>query len=392
MRGDGLRVLVTDGSSLTARQAITELARRGAAVEVVDPGPIPLARFSRFVRKVHRVPAYGRDPWGWLEATLAVLAGGGHDVLFAAHEQTAVLALAADRVSAGLAVPPFEALRRVQDKAGAAEALAEAGLRQPRAAREPPAYVKARVGTASSAVVRAEHPAELDAAIARFGGDDAVVLQEAVDGPIAMVQAVFDGGRLVAHHANLRVRVGADGGASNKESIVVPELPDELARLGRSLGWHGALSLDAVVTADGLSYIDVNPRLVEPANAQRAGVDLVGALLDLALGRPAEAYGTTRPGARTHQLLIAVLGAAQQGGGRRGIVRELLQAARHRGPYADSAEELTPVRGDPLAAVPVAAVSAALLASPGACSWFTGGAVANYALTAEAWREIVSRA
>ena len=387
-----MRVLVTDGSSLAARQAITELARRGAEVEVVDPGPIPLARFSRLVRRVHRVPAYGRDPWGWLEATLRVLDDGGHEVLFAAHEQTAVLALAADRVGAAMAVPSFEALRRVQDKAGACAVLAEAGLRQPRRAAGPPAYVKARIGTASAGVVRAEDDAAFRAAIERLGGEDEVVIQEPVDGPVAMVQAVYDRGRLVAHHANLRVRDGADGGASNKESVHVPGLRDDLERLGSTLDWHGAMSLDAVLTAAGPSYIDVNPRLVEPANARRAGVDLVGALVDLALGRPVAPAPEGRAGVRTHQLLIAALGAAQRGEGRRGVVSELAQALRHRGPYAGSVEELTPVRGDPLAAVPVAAVAAVLLASPGAYSWFTGGAVSNYALTAEAWREIVSRA
>jgi hypothetical protein len=56
------------------------------------------------------------------------------------------------------------------------------------------------------------------------------------------------------------------------------------------------------------------------------------------------------------------------------------------------AEELTPARGDPLAAVPVVAVAAAMLAHPSLGSRFAGGAVANYALTPQAWEAIVSRA
>jgi hypothetical protein len=398
MRAEGLRVLVTDGSSLAARQAITALGMRGAAVEVVDPGPIPLARFSRFVRRTHRVPRYGRDPWGWLDATLRVLTRGQHEVLFAVHEQTALLSLVADRVrdlGAGLAVPPFEAVRRVQDKWDAYETLAAAGLRQPRTALEaldPPVYVKARIGTASAGVARADDRAALRAGLERLGGEGAVLFQEPVPGPLAMVQSVFDRGRLVAHHANLRVREGAEGGASHKESVAIVGLAGDLERLGRELGWHGALSLDAILTPEGPVYIDVNPRLVEPANAQRAGVDLVGALVGLALGRPVARQRAGAPGVRTHQLLIALLGAAQRGEGRRGLARELLRAARHVAPYDGSTEELTPARHDWPGALPVVAVAGVLLADPGSHSWFSGGAVANYSLTAEAWREIVSRA
>ena len=70
-----------------------------------------------------------------------------------------------------------------------------------------------------------------------------------------------------------------------------------MARLGEELDWHGALSLDAILTPDGPSYIDVNPRLVEPGNAWRAGVDLVDALMRVSLGEavwPLAAAATRR--------------------------------------------------------------------------------------------------
>ena len=134
----------------------------------------------------------------------------------------------------------------------------------------------------------------------------------------------------------------------------------------------------------------MNPRLVEPGNAWRAGVDLVGTLVDVSLGTAVPAAAPPRPGVRTHQLLLAVLGAAQHGGGRRGVARELALAIARRGPYAGSAEELTPLHGDPVAAVPVAAAALATLVSPGAHRFFTGGAVESYALTPEAWERITS--
>jgi hypothetical protein len=403
-------VLVSDGSSLTARQAIDALGRRsGVEIEVVDSGGLPLAHFSRFVSRVHRVPPYGTEPLRWLDATAGVLERGGHDVLFAAHEQTAVLAHAVDRVratGAGLCVPPFASLACLQDKHLAAQTLERVGLHQPRTRlaasadevrrlTDGPVYVKARVATASAGVFLARDGAELAAALGKLTGHGAfdhggVLLQDPASGPLVMVQSAFDRGTLVAHHAVRRRREGADGSSSHKQSVVVPEIARDLARLGRRLGWHGALSLDAILTPDGPCYIDVNPRLVEPGNAQLAGVDLVGTLLELARGRAVAPSPSGRAGTRTHQLLPALLGAAQQGRGRGGVVAEVLAAGLHQGSYVGSAEELTPIGRDPLAAVPVAAVTIALIAWPRLHSAFASGATRNYALTATGWEEIVA--
>ena len=93
------------------------------------------------------------------------------------------------------------------------------------------------------------------------------------------------------------------------------------------------------------------------------------------------------PGARTHQLLLAVLGAAQQGG-RRDVARELVHAVLHRGEYRGSREELTPGRGDPLAPLPVTVTALATLIRPGAWRHFVGGSAGAYSLTPAAWRQI----
>ena len=149
-----------------------------------------------------------------------------------------------------------------------------------------------------------------------------------------MAQCVFDRGELVAWHACLRACEGAAGGASHKRSTSLPAIREHLAVLGRELGWHGALSADAILSDAGPCYIDINPRLVEPGNAWRAGVDLVTPMLDLAAGTAPPPQPGGRPDIRTHQLLIAVLGAAQRTGRRRDVAAELLAAARRAGDYA----------------------------------------------------------
>lgn len=398
-----MRVLLSDGSGLTARQTAIQLADGGHAVYVLSPDPICLSRFTRRVRGVFRVPAYHADPLRWLAAALRVYRDAGMDVLLPTQEQVAVLAARAGLLRAAgvrTVVPSFAALAQVQDKISAAGTLAAAGLAQPEstALRTPseaaawdrfPVFLKQPIGTATTGVRRVNDQAGLAAAVAGAFPAGGLLAQLPADGPLAMVQGVFAAGELVACHATLRVREGAGGGASHKRSLDLPAARADLGRLGRHLGWHGALSADAILTGGGPRYIDVNPRLVEPANARRAGVDLVGPLLALAGGDTPPAQPAGRAGVLTHQLLLAILGAAQRTGRRGPVAAELLAAAWRAGAYRGSAEELTPMAGDPLAAVPIAMATVATLVRPAAWQWFVGGSVQNYSISPEGWRQLV---
>jgi biotin carboxylase len=254
-----------------------------------------------------------------------------------------------------------------------------------------PAFVKAPVGTGSTGVRRVTNSTELSAAVQHFidGGslcDGGVLVQEAVTGTFVMAQCVFDAGVLVAFHANQRVQEGANGSASSKLSLEVPVLREALVTLGGGLQWHGALSVDAIV-ADGQPYIiDVNCRPVEPGNAMVSGTDMVGALLDVALGNFVDPAAPSRPGVRTHQLLMAILGKAQQTGRRRAVGREVLRALAHRGVYADSTEELCPVQGDWRTAILPAVAFLATVIRPSWWKCFTDGAVSRYAMSPSGWR------
>jgi hypothetical protein len=405
-----VRILLSDGAGVTARQCATVLGRAGHQVEALSAEWLCLCRMTRHVRRVHRVPAIGADPFGWLEAALDIAGRQHAEVLLPVQEQVAVMSLERDRIeAAGLAtaVPEFGALARVQDKVSAFGTLTRVGLPQPRAViaasraeleaaeGELPAFVKTPIGTASAGVCRVATRAELGrlaAAYEREGvfGTGGVLVQQPVRGPLVMVQSVFCRGELVAFHACQRVREGASGGASHKLGLDLPEAREHMAALGAALHWHGALSADAIAAAAGPVFIDINPRLVEPVNALASGVDLVRALVEVAHAATSQPQPPGRPGARTHQLLLAVLGAAQHGG-RHQIARELGNALARRGDYRASREELTPCRGDWLAALPVAATAAATLAWPAAWQWFTGGSVSAYSLTQAAWGELTAR-
>lgn len=138
-----------------------------------------------------------------------------------------------------------------------------------RSYRDFPVYLKALIGTASTRVYRVTNAAELQSAtdrLAEFGAFDngGVIAQTAVDGPLVMIQSVFDSGRLVAWHSNLRAREGSGGGASSKQSIDLQVVRVHLERLGDLLGWHGALSLDAILDTNEPRTSTSSPALWNP--------------------------------------------------------------------------------------------------------------------------------
>ena len=67
-----MRVLLSDGAGLTARQCATLLSLAGHEVAALCAGRLCLCRFTRHVRRVHRVPPCGTDPFGWLDAALEI--------------------------------------------------------------------------------------------------------------------------------------------------------------------------------------------------------------------------------------------------------------------------------------------------------------------------------
>lgn len=397
-----MRVLLSEGSGLTSRQVAIRLGELGHEVEILSSSALCLARFGRHVRRVHAVPAFGEDPFAWLEAARGVAQRRRVDVLFPTQEQVVVLSAFPKEIGVATVIPPFSALRRVQDKVAAFETLRDASVPQPqgiiahseqdlRRVDRFPVFVKRPIGTASTGVRRCVHPSELEAAARTLGlFETGVLVQAEATGPLAMVQAVADEGRVVALHSCVRLREGVSGGAASKESLAVTDgLAQQVTHLIQVLGWHGALSLDVIVSEAGPRVIDVNPRLVEPMNAWFAGVDLVAAMLALALGLHPQAPPPGRVGVRSHQLLLAVLAAASAPDGRRRVAREIADAILHRGWYARSREELTPVAHDPFGVAPLLVTALTSLAWPPSWRWFDRGAVGAYALTPQAWRQIV---
>lgn len=406
MTGDApIRVLMSEGSSLSARESLTALGRAGFHVEVVDANPLCLARFSRFCRKFHRAPHFGLDPKGYLERVVELLTKRGFDVLFPAHEQAFLFARFLNRLSplTHLALPDLQVFERLQSKVGFAGLLAELTLPSPptlvawdeRILRDAcqvlPVFVKVAYGTATRGLfyIRSDNELEHAIEIVRTQLDEGVVVQGAVTGALERMQAVFDRGRLVGFHANRQVEEGVGGGDLVKESIRAETPRNHIEHLGRHLSWHGGLSIDYIVDRhDVPRYIDANPRLAETGNALAAGMNLPELLVKVSLGQHPPRHDVEMEGVRSFMGIQGLLRAARDTGSRRGIVRAILDLASRRGTFAGGTEELTPTTGDIRSLIPLAAVSAALLAMPSLWSRLSSATVNAYAATPEVVRFI----
>jgi hypothetical protein len=139
--------------------------------------------------------------------------------------------------------------------------------------------------------------------------------------------------------------------------------------LGEALQWHGPIALDYLFDeASGHpTYLEANPRLVEPMNASLSGVNLADLTVRVALGEM-EASGVPlmgQVGRRSHSLLAILLGTAEQSGSRREVLRTIVQDIQGRGIFAQSQQDLTPLQLDPPSGIPLAVVAGQLLAHPG---------------------------
>ncbi len=388
-----VRVLLTEGSSLTAREVVTCLGPVGYHLEVLDPDVMCLARFSRWVRKVHRSPHAGSDPLDYLATLATVVAERRIDAVLPTHEQAWLLAAARPLLARNVrvALADSTAFERVQSKVAFAQLLDELGLPQPRwrvvkgasdlTKLSFPYWLKAAFSTAGQGVREVLDARSRDAALGALLDGEQVMAQEAASGQYGQVQGLFDRGRLVAVHTSVQRGVGMGGSAAARLSVDHPAARQHVAMLGDALAWHGGLTLDYLHEDGSPQHIECNPRTVEPGNAAASGVNIPELQLRLTLGEELPGPARVgRAGVRTHGTIALLLGAASGGGSRTSMIASIRDAIRHRGIYEHSREQLTPVLRDPLSATPATFVAARLLYSPEQAAHLAQEAVASYSI------------
>lgn len=406
-----LRILLTDGSSLTARQILYSLAGRGYCIDVCDPRRFfHLGSFSRLVHACHRSPPFGTDPEAYLHFLEHLVKREGYHVILPVHDPVYLLSrfrhIFQGRV--GLPVPDFAAMKRVQSKAAFVRLLRELHLPQPestfaqtRSELEKnsifPCYVKLPYSTAGEGVWLIHDCRRLVRLAATleekgfFRNGEEIVVQRPAKGVFSVCQAVFQKGKLLAAHCYQSRAIGFGGSPSARIGAQHPPVLEHLRQMGTCLNWHGGLMIEYFIDpASGRpSYIEANPRIGETLNAYLSGINLAESLVNIAMDQPVATVATvaTARGAQssaavhTHVLVTALLGVAQRTHSRWQVLAELIAAVCGYAGYQDSQDEVTRPATDLPSILPTFLLAARLLARPGDAEHVVAQFVKNHTLS-----------
>jgi predicted ATP-grasp superfamily ATP-dependent carboligase len=400
VRGRRLRILFTEGASLSARQTLYPLGGR-YEIDVMDLDPLCQCRFSSFVRRFIRSPSFSTQPAEFLRFLVRLVRERQYDVVLPTHEQTYLLSRFRDALQSrvAIAVPEFAALERLQNKASFSRLLTELGLPQPETAilrsRDElnqtwryPFYLKLPHSTGGGGVFFIESAEALvrraDDLVQRrlFDHEGEVLVQQPARGVLSTVQAVFNRGQLIGVHSFEARRLGVGGMSTARVSADHSIVREHAARIGGHLNWHGAFFIDYFYDAarGRPEYIEANPRIGEPVNAMLSGVNLPELVVRISLGESPQPVAPGRVGVRTHNLLMVLMSAAYEGQHRKALIREVRQCMGRRGLYEDSEDELIRTREDPRSRLPRFWTVLQLLTYPKIARRIVAKTIANYAL------------
>ena len=275
-----VRALITDVDVRSPVHGLRGLGRAGIGAIAVAPTKSGAGLWSRYATHRAVAPAARADPGGFRARIAELTARQGPLVVYPGNE-TSLDVLGADRAwlppGSVLACPDRAVLERVRDKGVLAELAPQVGLRTPAtlaagtagglgSVHPPlPCVVKPARPHPSGHSARVAHSsAELAAILRQLPGDERVLVQERVAGPLVAVAVVLDrDGALAARFQQVARRTWPpDAGDSSVAVSVAPDedLVERAAELLRSAGYAGLAQLQFVRTDRGHALIDVNPR------------------------------------------------------------------------------------------------------------------------------------
>lgn len=387
------RVLLSESSSLTAREFVTVLGESGIEIGLLSWTRLPIARFSRWHRRVHEVPSPAKDPVGYLKAVAEIMDSGTYDALLPTHEQAWLFAAGQNYLACDqLPVSDLEAFTQVQSKIRFAQMLDQLNLPQPEwqvVASEKdlgvfgfPVWVKAAFSTAGRGVRKVNNIDQARAVWAELTPKGQVMIQKTAPGRYAQVQGIFSRGRLVGVAASELLATGVGGSAAARLSVEHPQAVSALRILGSHLRWHGGIELDYFHVDGEPLFIECNPRTVEPGNAFKAGVNLPRLLTAVAMGGhlPSRELRAAA-GVKTRSTMAMALGAAEVSRSRRAIATRVSAAILKRPPLQHSTEVLTPVVRDPASLIPFVYSVGSVLINPQQVDRLAAGTVQDYSIT-----------
>ncbi len=394
---DSMKILFCEGSSLSAREALSALGPQNHEIVICDPNPLCICRFTMFKTTYYRSPSINDDLEAYYDFVVRIIQKEKIDILLRVHEQALLFSKRIHELSkmVKLTLPAFENYVQLFSKIQFTKLLDKLGIPHPMTiyckdmneVRENifyPCFLKLDYGTASQGVWKIDNENDLDLALDTVSeAGNEYLIQENAPGVFEIAYALYDKGKLVAFHCCQRLREGAGGSSCSKIGIDRPVVRQHFEKIGKELNWHGPLAIDYFYEKirNIPYYIDASPRLVEPMNACINGVNIPEYLVQLSNNNTSSIPVNRTAGRKNHMLMLALLYLADNNGSRKALVREVFSALRAEGIYADSVEELTNATNDFLSLVPLVFVIVKLIFSKASSGAISGSTVKNYALS-----------
>ena len=382
------RLLFLEGASLTSRETLTVLLAEKYKVDVLSPDRFSITAFSRLTHMLTAVDV-NSSPLTYLKQLDQLLEEKNYKAILPTHEEGWLLANGKSLLSSDLPLVLSEAetFQEVAGKIAFAELADKLDIPIPKweyvtdleSIHLPyPYWLKADYGTAGRSVYKVTSDLDLKNLVKRqLFGNERWMAQQDIAGQYGQVQAVFNHGKLLAVHSSIKIGSGAGGSAAARLSIESVATREHIEKIGRHLKWHGGLTLDFISVNHAFYYIECNPRMVEPANAYKAGVNFPKLLIELAQNNDSQPdISVGKPDVKTHSLLALIIGTAERTQSRRKIwqtIREWLFKS-------DSVEVLTPIRHDFPSVIPLVVITIRLLLNPKSVKKLVEHTVGHYSV------------
>ncbi|EHJ51538.1 ATP-grasp domain protein [Streptococcus macacae NCTC 11558] len=372
------------------------LLKEGYKVDVLSPSKLSIAAFSRLT---HRIPTVdvNRFPIDYLKQVDQLCRQENYAAILPTHEEGWLLANGKKFLPTRLpiALADKEQFEKLAGKIAFAEMSDQLNLPIPKWERVEklesislpyPYWLKADYGTAGRSVYKITSKEDLArAADVLLANDEKWMVQQDIKGEYGQVQAIFNQGKLLAVHSSIKIASGAGGSAAARLSIESEITKKHVEKLGSYLKWHGSLTLDFIRVHHQFYYIECNPRMVEPANAYKAGVNFPKMMIALSNGSYSQPdIGIGKAGVKTHSLLALIIGTAERTKSRKKILQTIGQWLFK----SDSEEVLTPVWKDFLSFIPLATITIRLLINPKSVTKLVNNTVKDYSVEAAALKNI----
>lgn len=277
-----MKVLITSSRMPFALGMVRQLSAAGHEVYAADDYAQALGSHSKYLSGRFVYPSPRDETEAFIDTIESILTDHSIDVLVPAFEEAFYLSTQLERLSkaATIYAAPFKALARLHDKSAFQKLVAELGLPVPE-------------------TVVATSDAELAEAIARFpkyfgravfsrGGVDLLtntgplagalsvdevhptpaepwVIQPFVEGETVCTYSTVHDGKVSSHLMYRIPRQWHHSTGIQFESIDATESLRLIEPIAAELDYTGQMSFDFLVTGDGLSFVECNPRATDGA-------------------------------------------------------------------------------------------------------------------------------